>query len=45
MPNIIAGKYKRTKIEVPSKLVRPTSAIEKRSNFFNFRELFNAKFY
>ena len=33
MPNIIAGKYKRTKIEVPSKLVRPTSALKREAIF------------
>ena len=33
MPNIIAGKYKRTKIEVPKKLVRPTSALKREAIF------------
>ena len=33
MPNIIAGKYKRTKIEVPNKLVRPTSALKREAIF------------
>ena len=33
MPNIIGGKYKRTKIEVPSKLVRPTSALKREAIF------------
>ena len=33
MPNIIAGKYKRTKIEVPSNLVRPTSALKREAIF------------
>ena len=33
MPSIIGGKYKRTKIEVPSKLVRPTSAIKREAIF------------
>ena len=33
MPNIIGGKYKRTKVEVPSKLVRPTSAIKREAIF------------
>ena len=29
MPNIIGGKYKRTILEVPNKLVRPTSAMKR----------------
>ena len=33
MPSIIGGKYKRAKIEVPSKLVRPTSAIKREAIF------------
>ena len=33
MPSIIGGKYKRTKIEVPSKLVRPTSSIKREAIF------------
>ena len=33
MPSIIGGKYKRTKIEIPSKLVRPTSAIKREAIF------------
>ncbi len=33
MPSIIGGKYKRTKIEVPTKLVRPTSAIKREAIF------------
>ena len=33
MPSIIGGKYKRTKIEVPSKLVRPTSALKREAIF------------
>tara|TARA_B100000945_G_scaffold146187_1_gene117053 strand:+ start:2007 stop:2567 length:561 start_codon:yes stop_codon:yes gene_type:complete len=33
MPSIIGGKYKRTKIEVPSKLVRPTSALKREAVF------------
>ena len=33
MPSIIGGKYKRTKIEIPSKLVRPTSALKREAIF------------
>ena len=33
MPNIIGGKYKRTKLEVPNKLVRPTSALKREAIF------------
>ena len=33
MPNIIGGKYKRTKLEVPEKFVRPTSAIKREAIF------------
>ena len=33
MPSIIGGKYKRTKIEVPNKLVRPTSALKREAIF------------
>ena len=33
MPSIIGGKYKRTKIEVPSKLVRPTTALKREAIF------------
>ncbi len=33
MPSIIGGKYKRTKIEVPSKFVRPTSALKREAIF------------
>ncbi len=33
MPSIIGGKYKRTKIEVPSKLVRPTSSLKRQAIF------------
>ena len=33
MPSIIGGKYKRTIIEVPSKLVRPTSALKREAVF------------
>ena len=33
MPNIIAGKYKKTKLEVPTQLVRPTSALKREAIF------------
>ncbi len=33
MPSIIGGKYKRTKIKVPNKLVRPTSALKREAIF------------
>ena len=33
MPRIIGGKYKRTEIKVPSKLVRPTSALKREAIF------------
>ena len=33
MSNIIGGKYKRTKLEVPNKLVRPTSALKREAIF------------
>jgi len=33
MPNIIGGKYKRTKLEVPEKIVRPTSALKREAIF------------
>ena len=33
MPSIIGGKYKRTKIEVSIKLVRPTSALKREAIF------------
>ena len=33
MPSIIGGKFKPTKIEVPSKLVRPTSALKREAIF------------
>ena len=42
MPNIIGGKFKRTKIEVPSKLVRPTSA-KKREAIFSILESYSLK--
>ena len=43
MPNIIGGKYKRTKLEVPQKLVRPTSAL-KREAIFSIIESFAIKY-
>ena len=33
MPNIIGGKYKKTKLDVPSKMVRPTSAFKREAIF------------
>ena len=33
MPNIIGGKYKKTKIEVPNKIVRPTSSFKREAIF------------
>ena len=42
MPNIIGGKYKRTKLDVPSNLVRPTSAL-KREAIFSIIESFSIK--
>ena len=42
MPSIIGGKYKRSKMEVPSKLVRPTSAI-KREAIFSILESYALK--
>ena len=33
MPNIIGGKYKKTTLDVPSKLVRPTSAFKREAVF------------
>ena len=42
MPNIIGGKYKRTKLEVPNKLVRPTSAL-KREAIFSIIESYSIK--
>ena len=43
MPNIIGGKYKKTKLEVPSKLVRPTSAF-KREAIFSILESYSLKY-
>ena len=42
MPNIIGGKYKRTKLDVPNNLVRPTSAI-KREAIFSIIESYSMK--
>ena len=42
MPNIIGGKYKKTKLDVPSKLVRPTSAF-KREAIFSILESYAIK--
>ena len=33
MPNIIGGKYRRTVLEVPNKIVRPTSALKREAIF------------
>ena len=33
MPNIIGGKYKKTTLDVPSKMVRPTSAFKREAIF------------
>ena len=43
MPNIIGGKYKRTKLEVPKNLVRPTSAL-KREAIFSIIESYSIKY-
>ncbi|MDC6447605.1 RsmD family RNA methyltransferase [Alphaproteobacteria bacterium] len=42
MSNIIGGKYKRTKLEIPNELVRPTSAI-KREAIFSILESYSIK--
>jgi 16S rRNA (guanine966-N2)-methyltransferase len=42
MPNIIGGKYKNTTLEVPSELVRPTSAF-KREAIFSILESYAMK--
>ena len=42
MPNIIGGKYKRTKLNVPNDLVRPTSAL-KREAIFSIIESYSLK--
>ena len=43
MPNIIGGKYKKTTLDVPSKLVRPTSAF-KREAIFSILESYAIKY-
>jgi len=43
MPNIIGGKYKKTLLDVPSKLVRPTSAF-KREAIFSILESYAIKY-
>ena len=43
MPNIIGGKYKRTKLDVPNDLVRPTSAL-KREAIFSIVESYAIKY-
>jgi len=42
MPNIIGGKYKKTTLDVPSKLVRPTSSF-KREAIFSILESYAIK--
>ena len=42
MPNIIGGKYKKTTLDVPNKLVRPTSAF-KREAIFSILESYAIK--
>ena len=42
MPNIIGGKYKQSKLEVPSELVRPTSSL-KREAIFSVLESYSIK--
>ena len=42
MPNIIGGKYKRTKLDVPNNLVRPTSSL-KREAIFSIIESYSIK--
>ena len=42
MPNIIGGKYKKTTLDIPSKLVRPTSAF-KREAIFSILESYAIK--
>ena len=42
MPSIIGGKYKKTLLEVPNKLVRPTSAF-KREAIFSILESYSIK--
>ena len=43
MPNIIGGKYKKTTLDVPNKLVRPTSAF-KREAIFSILESYAIKY-
>ena len=43
MPKIIGGKYKKSSIEVPSKLVRPTSSF-KREAIFSILESYSIKY-
>ena len=43
MPNIIGGKYKKTLLNVPCKLVRPTSAF-KREAIFSVLESYAIKY-
>ena len=38
MPNIIGGKYKRTKLDVPNNLVRPTSSMKREAIFTEILE-------
>jgi 16S rRNA (guanine966-N2)-methyltransferase len=42
MPNIVGGKYKRTKLDVPNNFVRPTSAL-KREAIFSVIESYSIK--
>ena len=42
MPNIIGGKYKRTKLDIPINTVRPTSAL-KREAIFSIVESYSIK--
>ena len=42
MPNIIGGKYKKTILDIPNKLVRPTSAF-KREAIFSILESYAIK--
>lgn len=43
MPNIIGGKFKRTKLDVPNNLVRPTSSL-KREAIFSIVESHSIKY-
>ena len=42
MPNIIGGKYKRIKLDIPINFVRPTSAL-KREAIFSIMESYSIK--